>query len=533
MSHSDPLLGESAGEDLQPGNTSVSEEQLLDEVRKAVLPGFSSRDDVVERVRAVLELAEGDPRPAAVVDRVWAQAAADELATTRPSDYDRLAQAFADLEAEGVVARMNFTCCNTCGTDEIDDERTPIEVAQGYPFRESAYTFFHQQDTDRLADTPTTLLLTYGAWRAAEDLDRGLVEAARAGDEAARAAVVAETDRRIGERVAAALRRRGLTVIWDGSPETRLGVSIGVWGKPLPQVSSEPSNQVWRDALRPVMVGGSRQVQEVLFLTGYDHPIWPDHEEVLRLADQQLRHRVAALPDETSLAFVGVHAKNRITGSRQSLGWLVTDRRVVAQDDYSVIGDVAPPRVTLYTAGVTAESLTDELWRTFDFGEVLSRGDSVAAAMGTAVRAVLDCVVPIVATGELPEAAGPARTLKERVGELGLASAVKWPEEEAKHFAKLVKTFNVAGLRCSLTDTVIFGKVYGLVITADGILSRDLGEDPVRSTWQDLTVRPIAPDETEDGLLGGGVRHIVPPHCTLHREALARLLNELATGAVR
>lgn len=42
------------------------------------------------------------------------------------------------------MARQNFTCCQTCGLAEIDDE---IEVvrAEGRPVR--GYAFFHQQDT--------------------------------------------------------------------------------------------------------------------------------------------------------------------------------------------------------------------------------------------------------------------------------------------------------------------------------------------------------------------------------------------------
>jgi len=81
---------------------------------------------------------------------------------------------------------------------------------------------------------PSTLYLTYSAWRAATDLDHDVIQAARAGDEMARASVVEETDKRLGERVAATLRHRGLDVTWNGSRKSRLGVSITDWRKPLP-----------------------------------------------------------------------------------------------------------------------------------------------------------------------------------------------------------------------------------------------------------------------------------------------------------
>lgn len=217
-----------------PPASGVSEDDLHEEARQAILPGFLGREDAVERLREVFELDENDPRPAAVVDRLWTQRKAEEAAWSGTSDYDRLRSAFEELQANGVVARMNFTCCNTCGTDEIDDERTPIEVGEGYRFGESAYTFFHQQDAECLVESPATLFLTYSAWRYATDLDPVLLAAARAAEESARAQVAASTDQQVGERVAAALRRHGLVVTWDGDPQARLAVSIGDWRKPLP-----------------------------------------------------------------------------------------------------------------------------------------------------------------------------------------------------------------------------------------------------------------------------------------------------------
>ncbi len=217
-----------------PPEVQVADEDLAEQAKQAVLPGFMDRDGAIERVREALELDEQDPRPAAAVDSVWAQRKTEEASWSGVSDYDRLRAAFDDLQADGVVARMNFSCCNTCGTDEIDGERTPLEAGEGYGYRESAYTFFHQQDADRLADTPTTLFLTYSAWRSATDIDPGLLAAARAGDATARAEVVAITDGRVGGRVAASLRDRGLTVAWDGNPKQRIAVQISDWRKPLP-----------------------------------------------------------------------------------------------------------------------------------------------------------------------------------------------------------------------------------------------------------------------------------------------------------
>lgn len=212
----------------------TTESELVDIAQKTVIPGFVTRSDAVERVREALELDETDPRSERVVELVWSRRTAQQSTWEGRSDHDRLAAAFRRLEARGFVTRMNFTCCNRCGTDEIDDERTALDTAAEYPYRETMYTFFHQQDAERLVDEPATLFLTYSSWRPAPDTDPELLAAARAGDEGARAAVVANTDAEVGRRVVEALRSEGLDVSWNGSHTSRIAITISRWRKPLP-----------------------------------------------------------------------------------------------------------------------------------------------------------------------------------------------------------------------------------------------------------------------------------------------------------
>ncbi|QIK61967.1 hypothetical protein G7068_01150 [Leucobacter viscericola] len=212
----------------------VTQEQLLNEAAASVLPGFRTKAEAIDSVRENLELPLEDQRVEQTVEDVWARRIAEQTTWVGESDYEKLRLAFEDLGEQGVIARMDFTCCQTCGTDEIDDERTPIEVAEGYPFLEREYTFFHRQDADRLADDPAQLFLTYSSWRPADDIDPQLLEMARAGDEDARSEVVVLTDTGVGQRVSAALRSRGLDVRWDEDVKNRIAVQITDWRKPLP-----------------------------------------------------------------------------------------------------------------------------------------------------------------------------------------------------------------------------------------------------------------------------------------------------------
>lgn len=215
--------------------SSVDDDEIRQAALERVLPGFLTLPEVVEIVGDDLEIG-GDPRVAHIVDEVWARRLAEESTWEGRGGYDRVATAFAALDVEGVVARMAFTCCQTCGTAEIDDERTPVAAAEGdYGFREWGYTFFHEQDAERLADEPATLYLSYSTFTPAPGLDPALLDRWRAGDESVREHVVVESDRAVGQRVSDALREQGLTVDWDGSTGRRIAVEVPSWRKPLPR----------------------------------------------------------------------------------------------------------------------------------------------------------------------------------------------------------------------------------------------------------------------------------------------------------
>ncbi len=223
----------SAG-DASPPRPEVTDSDLVEAAEQAVLPGFLSQAEAVERVRGVLELEDTDPRPEQAVEQVWARRTAEQSTWEGRSDHDRLTAAFRRLETQGFVTRMSFSCCLSCGTAEIDDERTAGDDAADYPYRETRYTFFHEQDAERLAETPATLFLAYSAWRPAPDTDPDVLAAARAGDDDAWTAVVAHTDAQVGRQVVEALQAEGLDATWDGRHTSRIAVAVPRWRKPLP-----------------------------------------------------------------------------------------------------------------------------------------------------------------------------------------------------------------------------------------------------------------------------------------------------------
>jgi hypothetical protein len=168
--------------------------ELRDQVVLWVLPGFNTRDEVLELEH--------------LVDDVWQTRLAEQQTWTGQTDADKVAAAFADLDAAGVIARMNFTCCQNCGATEIYDERPTDRPSTGY-------VFFHQQDTERLADTPAHLFLAYGPLDPTPgDFDAQATE--------------------IGRQIETVLRAHNLPVTWTGSTTQRISVGPLTWHRRLP-----------------------------------------------------------------------------------------------------------------------------------------------------------------------------------------------------------------------------------------------------------------------------------------------------------
>ena len=230
-----------------PGGDALSpadREALRETARQRIRSGFVERDGLAE---ALTEYHDDIELPAAVmlaaaqeaVDAEWAARLAEQASWTEPGDYQRVAAAFDELAGQGIIGRMNFTCCQTCGHAEIGDERTPRSAeeagaSEGYPFREWGYTFFHEQDAERLADEPADLFLAYGTFCPAPGVDPDLVamgceDEGEEQDEVARQSALI-----VGRLIVAALRRQGLAVDWPEDVSHRICVTDLRWRMPLP-----------------------------------------------------------------------------------------------------------------------------------------------------------------------------------------------------------------------------------------------------------------------------------------------------------
>lgn len=190
---------------------------LRERIENQVAEGFSERDEIIERA---IESAEDEyqeytrdelePKVTELTDAAIAAHHKRQARWKRETDCDRLDQAFAELERQGVVARQNFTCCSTCGHYEIGDE---IAAFRKQKKKKSApvsgYAFYHMQDTESAVEGGG-LYIKYDTL---------------SNDEAQKVAV--------GEAIVAALTAAGLRPEWDGDPNTGVFVRVA-WRKRRP-----------------------------------------------------------------------------------------------------------------------------------------------------------------------------------------------------------------------------------------------------------------------------------------------------------
>jgi hypothetical protein len=172
-------------------------------IRRQVIAGFDPPSSISESAPEVFvdDADEEILRPIAerltreiVADHVCEQAGWPDV-----TDCDRLDDAFAELNRNGIVSRQNFSCCGNCGVVEIGGE---IRAERDAGLSVRGYAFYHMQDTESASDG-YGLYLYYGSM---EDGDSATLQ--------------------VGKAIVEALERHGLATRWNGRSDTRIHVQL-------------------------------------------------------------------------------------------------------------------------------------------------------------------------------------------------------------------------------------------------------------------------------------------------------------------
>lgn len=117
---------------------------------------------------------------------------------------DKINFSFKVLRATGIQAKSNFSCCNSCATFELCDNRKDSEKLQK---KYKGFCFYHQQEASslkRLADVSEDLsvLLNFGSF---ED-DK-------------------ISDAEVAKSIIDVLKNQGLKVTWNGDVSQKILVA--------------------------------------------------------------------------------------------------------------------------------------------------------------------------------------------------------------------------------------------------------------------------------------------------------------------
>jgi uncharacterized protein DUF6891 len=179
--------------------------ELQEVISIDIRAGYDEREQIIE---SAVDFLLGDYNPewledeaTLLTDGFLARHMAEQKTWTYETDCDRLDEAFSELDRHGIVARQNFTCCQTCGHTEINTEIAKTQ--QHRPVR--GYVFFHWQDTES-AVRNGYLYLAYGSVSGKE-----------------------HESEYVAQEVMAALRRAGLEADWNDSVRTRICIRNIEW----------------------------------------------------------------------------------------------------------------------------------------------------------------------------------------------------------------------------------------------------------------------------------------------------------------
>jgi len=282
-------------------------------------------------------------------------------------------------------------------------------------------------------------------------------------------------------------------------------------------------------SLDEILLSFDENTQNVLFLNGNGakHPVWDDAREVFTKAVEQILDKSLGLQKGVDysktpkfygarpIAFIGVHAQ--MIG-RKSIGFLLTQRHLLVKFDASATNadEVAAAfRLDKYLQN----ELENLAWQELQKCE-FEIEDEMKAAMKRALKAVLNAIFE---EGVQSDEA----KISDKLLELGLGEALKTPLDESKLLSKSLGIFKPSSPIFHSLDRALFGlgKPYGVILDESGLISRDLMEEPVFSSWDEIRGAPVTVKEgEEDIIIIGEKEHRIPFELKDKKENFAEFL---------
>jgi len=274
--------------------------------------------------------------------------------------------------------------------------------------------------------------------------------------------------------------------------------------------------------LEQILASLDESAQKVLVLGGAKHPVWDDANEVFALATRQILDKSLGLQKGVDysktpkfygarpLAFIDVHAQ--MIG-RKSIGFLLTERHLLVKFDASAV-NVDEVAAAFRLDKYLQNELENLAWQELEKCE-FEIEDEMKAAMKTALEAILQAVLEEGVKAE-------ERTIADKILELELGEALKTPLDETKLLSKSLSVFKSVSPMLHSLDRSLLGKPYGVILDERGLISRELMEEPVFSSWNEIGGAQI--EVKEDAVIIGEKEHKIPFELKDKKENFAEFL---------
>ena len=282
-------------------------------------------------------------------------------------------------------------------------------------------------------------------------------------------------------------------------------------------------------SLDEILLSFDENTQNVLFLNGKGakHPVWDDAQEVFAKAVEQILDKSLGLQKGVDysktpkfygarpIAFIGVHAQ--MIG-RKSIGFLLTSRHILVKFDASATN--ADEVAAAFRLGKYLQNELENLaWQELQKCE-FEIEDEMKAAMKRALKAVLNAIFEGGVQNDEDK-------ISDKLLELRLGEALKTPLDESKLLSKSLGIFKPSSPIFHSLDRALFGlgKPYGVILDERGLISRDLMEEPVFSSWHEIAGASITvKDGEEDAIIIGEKEHKIPFELKEKKENFAEFL---------
>lgn len=139
---------------------------FIDMLAKA---GFETEEEAVASALGYMEGAAEEsflrPHAKQMAREAFARQKEEQPHWPAVTDCDRLDSAFAELDENGIIARQNYWCCQTCGNDAIGTE---IDELSEMGRKVRGFAYYHTQDTESAVEG-YGVCLCYGSVEESEE----------------------------------------------------------------------------------------------------------------------------------------------------------------------------------------------------------------------------------------------------------------------------------------------------------------------------------------------------------------------------